>query len=339
MFTTCGSSSRWVRRSTPPNVVMRASCSAVQSSASSGAHARIVRNFSISKGDTRPPGARLAVEQRTTVADQVADHHERGDQREDRPRPQSASATSNSRFTRPYHAACSSPMSNSSDTRSSSDDRQLAQPLLVEQRQRADPYARLVQHRCLQHDVVVVLRRAAQHQDRRAAPPAAASTSGRAGGTLVDGRLDRRQPADDQRRAFGARRRSASSDSISSAAATTSTRSRSPARSSMSARSPRRARSRARARATLPNTTKRGSSASPDEQLDGRHRQRRPTRWRTRRRRSRRGGCASARAGRTRTRSRQSDTIQASRPGEPGRPRPHVAGRHRVRLAQTHDRR
>ena len=43
-------------------------------------------------------------------------------------------------------------MSNSSDTRSSSESGQLAEPLLVEQRQRADPHARLVQRGGLRDD-------------------------------------------------------------------------------------------------------------------------------------------------------------------------------------------
>ena len=58
----------------PPKGVTRRSCSAVQlARASSAAHARIVRNFRISNYVPFAPGARLAVEQRPAVADEIAE--------------------------------------------------------------------------------------------------------------------------------------------------------------------------------------------------------------------------------------------------------------------------
>ena len=58
-------------------------------------------------------------------------------------------------------------MSNSSDTRSSSADRELAEPLLVEHRQGADPRPRLVEQRSLGDDRLVHLRLSAEDDHRR----------------------------------------------------------------------------------------------------------------------------------------------------------------------------
>ena len=67
MLTTCGSSSRCVRRRRPPNGVMRDVVLRRSSRRLVDVHARIVRNFRISNVAPFRPDARLAVEQRPPV--------------------------------------------------------------------------------------------------------------------------------------------------------------------------------------------------------------------------------------------------------------------------------
>ncbi len=85
------------------------------------------------EGGARSSGAGLAVEQRSAVAEQVAERRRRASPAPARLSPQSATEMSNSRFTRAYQAACNSPMSKSNETALELGDRQLAEPLLVEQ--------------------------------------------------------------------------------------------------------------------------------------------------------------------------------------------------------------
>ena len=78
MLTTCGSSSRWVRRSNRPNGVIRGSSLAgpLVARVPSGRR-RMVRNFRMSNVAPFLPDPRLAVEERAPVRDQVADDDER----------------------------------------------------------------------------------------------------------------------------------------------------------------------------------------------------------------------------------------------------------------------
>ena len=206
MLTTCGSSSRWVRRSTPPNRVTRASShrGPVRDS-SSARHARIVRNFSISKVVPFRPGARLAVEQRTTVGDEVADDHDRRHRDERRPRRTAPSAD----VEQPLHPRVPGRvhLTDVEQQRHPLElgDRQLAEPLLVEQRQRAD--ANAVPRGAVDACTTMSSFACAARLSTTTVAPAIAGrveqrTRRRDAGRR---RFDGREPAHDERRALGAR--------------------------------------------------------------------------------------------------------------------------------------
>ena len=264
MFSTCGSSSRWVRRRTRPNGVMRGSSSLVHSfGVSPSGHARIVRNFRIEKTAPVPADPRLAVEERTAVRDEVADQHERQADGEQRRAPTDAEHD----VEQALHprVALAVQLADVEHQRHPLEltDRELAEPLLVEVGQRPDPHAGLVQHRGLVDDP---RRRpapsaTARRRSRRSA--IARSTSGSAPSSVPAASLDE-QRATTCGRPLGrlvelGRERLV----LVEPPPTTITRSRSSARSSSAGRDHAcTARTRARARSPRRTPRTRGSSAS-----------------------------------------------------------------------------
>ena len=152
-------------------------------------------------------------------------------------------------------------------------DRELAQPLFVEQRQGADAHPFLVEHRGLHHDVVVGLRVSAEHDDRRA------ELLGPARERVARRHARRRcsRPASANRRrgrvarARGRARRRAIPTSLwlrddNDTVTLCCTRARRRERDASTARTT------ARGSTALPSTTKRGRSASPANELQHRDR-------------------------------------------------------------------
>ena len=153
---------------------------------------------------TVPTCARLSVEQRSPVGDEVPDRHERRHQRQrDEPerRERDVEETLHARVARGVQLADVEQQRHALELA----DRELAEPLFVEERHRADPHAVSWERRCLQDDVVVRLRGPAENQDRRPAPLRGVDERVARRNARQRG-LDGRQPANDDRRSFrGAR--------------------------------------------------------------------------------------------------------------------------------------
>ena len=274
MFTTWGNSSRWVRRRNRPNLVTRRSCSAVQSVAISGAHARIVRNFRISNWRTIPADTLLSVVERSPVPQDVAEKHERDDQHE-----HGEAAQRRARCRVVASLARSQPYATRRCRRATTHARARqwgACPATA--RRTATVFA--PEHpahgewplatRCRRRSARRGLRTTTVARDSRAA-----STSGRFGGVLVVLASRRVNQLTTSAGRSGPRARSASSVSISSAPATTTRRSRSTARDSTSF-ADRRAQDEPREeddRAAQHDKTREECVAG--EELDRRHRERR----------------------------------------------------------------
>ena len=262
MLTTCGSSSRWVIRRMRPTGVIRGSASEVHSPGA-GSVRRWCHRAELEQGERAAALAhpRLAVEERAPVADQVGQPHDGGDDQQ-----HDEADQREGHVEEPLGPAVAGPvqLADVEEQRGPLElgDRQLAEPLLVEPAEGADPHAALVEEGGLGDDAVVVLGGAVEHEHGRGV----LLPQGHQRGAVVHrrcGPVDGQAGHDRGRALRAGRGARAPERRPRPGGPPTRTRARASARRRPPAARRVQIRYQSGSTRAAPNTTKRGSSASP----------------------------------------------------------------------------